>query len=126
MIYVPDAIQEIAENLRIPVIANGGSNQIECYEDILKFRDECGTTSVMIGAAAQKNVSIFRKDGLIPVQEVACEYLKLCVDYDESYVNAKYFLEKLYKANGRRIRKLDFVKNFDENFDEIDSLDGLW
>lgn len=112
----------MAENLRIPVIANGGSNEINCFEDIEKFRDECNTTSVMVGAAAQKNVSIFRKEGLIPVPEIACEYLKLCVDYDESVVNAKYFLEKLYRCNGRKIRKLE---NF-ENFDEAKDLMGLW
>lgn len=104
------------------MIANGGSNDIECYEDIETFRSECNTTSVMIGGAAQKNVSIFRKDGLIPKEEVAHKYIKLCVDYDESVVNAKYFLEKLYRLNGKRIRKLESCKNFDE----ISSLEGLW
>lgn len=76
----------------------------------------------MIGLAAQKNVSIFRKEGLIPVDEVAHEYLKLSVDYDESVVNVKYFLEKLYKANGKRVRKLKFAKDFDDAKD----LAGIW
>lgn len=58
-----DAIRQIAQNLRIPVIANGGSDDIHCYDDIEKFRDECGATSVMIARGVQKNVSIFRKEG---------------------------------------------------------------
>lgn len=58
-----DAIRQIAESVRIPVIANGGSNEIESFEDVEKFRDECGATSVMVARAAQKNVSIFRKEG---------------------------------------------------------------
>lgn len=76
----------------------------------------------MIGVAAQRNVSIFRKDGLIPYEEVAREYLKLAVDYDESVVNAKYFIEKLYKRNGRKIRRVETFRNFDK----IRTLEELW
>lgn len=49
--------------MTIPVIANGGSRDIENYNDILEFRRGCGTTSVMIARAAEWNVSIFRKEG---------------------------------------------------------------
>lgn len=58
-----DAIRRIVESVRIPVIANGASNEVESYADIERFRDECGATSVMIARAAQKNVSIFREEG---------------------------------------------------------------
>lgn len=58
-----EAIRVVSEQLTIPVIANGGSRDIEKYEDILKFRNECGTSSVMIARAAEWNVSIFRKEG---------------------------------------------------------------
>lgn len=58
-----EAIRKVAERLKIPVIANGGSRDIENYKDVLKFREECGTTSVMIARAAEWNVSIFRKEG---------------------------------------------------------------
>lgn len=58
-----EAIKAVSERLKIPVIANGGSRDIEKYEDILKFRNECGTSSVMIARAAEWNVSIFRKEG---------------------------------------------------------------
>lgn len=96
------------------MIANGGSNDIECYDDIEKFRKECGATSVMIARAAQKNVSIFRKDGLIPIDVVIPEYLKLCIDYDNSLVNTKYAIQKFHKYNGNRIEKLKFSREFED------------
>lgn len=60
-----DAIRQIVESVRIPVIANGASNEIESFEDIEQFRNDCGAASVMIARAAQKNISIFRKEGEI-------------------------------------------------------------
>lgn len=65
-----DAIKRISEKLTIPVIANGGSRDIENYEDILKFRAECGTSSVMIARAAEWNVSIFRKEGNLVARNI--------------------------------------------------------
>lgn len=58
-----DAIRQIAESVNIPVIANGGSKEIKKYEDILKFRELSGSSSVMIARAAEHNVTIFRKEG---------------------------------------------------------------
>lgn len=58
-----EAIRRIADSLKIPVIANGGSDDIHCFEDIEQFRKDCGAASVMIARGVQKNVSIFRKEG---------------------------------------------------------------
>lgn len=63
MLLFADAIRQIAENLKIPVIANGGSDDIQCFDDIEKFRNDCGAASVMIARGVQKNVTIFRKEG---------------------------------------------------------------
>lgn len=66
-----DAIRQIADNLKIPVIASGGSDEIQSYEDIDKFRNDCGASSVMIARGAQKNISIFRGEGkLIRMDEL--------------------------------------------------------
>lgn len=54
----------IAENVKIPVIANGGSTEMNCLDDIKRFQQECGASSVMVARAAQKNVSIFRPEGI--------------------------------------------------------------
>lgn len=52
------------ESVRIPIIANGASDEVNSYEDAIKFRDDCGAASVMLARAAQKNISIFRQEGI--------------------------------------------------------------
>lgn len=75
-----DILKEIAKYVDIPIIANGGSRDIEKYADILKFRNACGVDSVMIARAAQWNVSIFRKDGKIQIN-YGTEKTKLTIHY---------------------------------------------
>lgn len=45
------------------MIANGGSKEIERHSHILRFKESCGASSVMIARAAQWNPSIFTNDG---------------------------------------------------------------
>ncbi|GAB0096346.1 tRNA-dihydrouridine(20) synthase [Sergentomyia squamirostris] len=93
----PDAIRAVAQELSIPVIANGGSREINQHNDILKFRENCGASSVMIARAAEWNPSIFRKDGMLPLDEVITEYLRLSVDYDNSPSNTKYCVQNMLR-----------------------------
>nr|XP_023021352.1 tRNA-dihydrouridine(20) synthase [NAD(P)+]-like [Leptinotarsa decemlineata] len=92
-----ETIKKIAESLDIPVIANGGSREIENYNDIFKFKEECGSSSVMIARTAEGNCSIFRKDGLKHLEDVIKDYLKLAVDYDNSPSNTKYCVQNMLK-----------------------------
>ncbi|XP_013133632.1 PREDICTED: tRNA-dihydrouridine(20) synthase [NAD(P)+]-like isoform X2 [Papilio polytes] len=92
-----DVIQYIADKISIPVIANGGSKEIEKYTDILKFKEMTGCTSVMLARAAEWNCSIFRKEGLLPMDTVIKEYLKLAVDYDNSPSNTKYCVQNILR-----------------------------
>lgn len=57
-------VKAVAKAVDIPVIANGGSREIDRYEDIFKFRNLCGVDSIMVARAAQLNVTIFRKEGM--------------------------------------------------------------
>ncbi|KAK9869408.1 hypothetical protein WA026_003163 [Henosepilachna vigintioctopunctata] len=54
-----ETIRKIAQSISIPVIANGGSREIEKYSDIIKFKELCGASSVMIARAAEKIVQFF-------------------------------------------------------------------
>lgn len=63
-----EAIRRVAESISIPVIANGGSREIERYADIAKFKELCGASSVMIARAAEWNVTIFRPEGISPIK----------------------------------------------------------
>ncbi|XP_068621245.1 tRNA-dihydrouridine(20) synthase [NAD(P)+]-like isoform X1 [Battus philenor] len=92
-----DIIRYIAEKIHIPVIANGGSKEIEKYKDIFKFKEMTGCTSVMLARAAEWNCSIFRKEGLLPMDTVIKEYLKLAVDYDNSPSNTKYCIQNILR-----------------------------
>jgi len=51
----------------------------------------------MIARAAQWNASIFRKEGLLPLDEVIAEYLKLAVIYDSPATNAKYCVQSMLR-----------------------------
>lgn len=93
----PDVIKAVAQAVNIPIIANGGSREIDNYRDIFKFRDKCGVDSIMVARAAQLNVTIFRKEGLLPVFDVIKKYLKLCVDYDNPQSNTKYCVQSMLR-----------------------------
>nr|CAH7716916.1 unnamed protein product [Callosobruchus chinensis] len=92
-----ETIKKVAEALAIPVIANGGSREIENYKDILQFKAQCGASSVMIARTAQGNCSIFRQEGLVDLEEVIMNYLKYSIDYDNSPSNTKYCVQNMLK-----------------------------
>ncbi|KAF9414673.1 hypothetical protein HW555_007451 [Spodoptera exigua] len=92
-----DVIKYVAERISVPVIANGGSKEIEKHSDIYKFKEMTGCSSVMIARAAEWNCSIFRKEGLLPMDTVIEEYLKLAVEYDNSPSNTKYCIQNILR-----------------------------
>lgn len=91
------------------------------HEDILKFKEACGTSSVMIARAAQVNVSIFREEGPIPLEELVPEYLKMCVDVDNPVANTKYSISTMYKS----IKTLRKIKN-GQKFEDAKTLADIW
>lgn len=112
------AIRTVAENLKIPVIANGGSREIRSYNDILTFRESCGSSSVMIARAAEWNVTIFRKEGQLPLDDVIVEYLKLCIEYDNTPTNAKYCVQMMLRDLQDTPRGKRFL--------EVQTLEEIW
>ena len=64
---------------------SGGSNVIKNYEDIDKFRQSCGASSVMLARVAMWNCSIFRREGLIHVYDVIKRFLTI-VSYSKAFV----------------------------------------
>ncbi|XP_034946812.1 tRNA-dihydrouridine(20) synthase [NAD(P)+]-like [Chelonus insularis] len=92
-----EMIKSISQSVSIPVIANGGSREIEKYSDIAQFKKETHCNSVMIARAAEWNCSIFRKEGLLPKDDVIKSYLKYAVDYDNSASNTKYCIQNIIR-----------------------------
>lgn len=60
--------------------------------------------------------------GLLSLEEIARDYLKLCVDYDNSVANTKYVLGKMYKLNHEDLMK----KKFNRDFESAESLEQIW
>ncbi|XP_052816141.1 tRNA-dihydrouridine(20) synthase [NAD(P)+]-like [Mya arenaria] len=102
-----DTIKSLAQLLSIPVIANGGSKEILNHEDIAKFKEATGASSVMIARAAEWNTSIFRKQGILPVKDVVKEYLKIAIEMDNDFPNTKYCILNLMHVNMDQKEGLD-------------------
>lgn len=92
-----DYLKEVAKALEIPVIANGGSREIESYNDIVRFRKETGCSSVMLARAAEWNCSIFRPNGKLPIDTVIEEYIKYSINYDNAPANSKYCIQNILR-----------------------------
>ncbi|KAJ2953598.1 hypothetical protein O0L34_g1203 [Tuta absoluta] len=105
-----DIVKYVAERISIPVIANGGSKEIEKHSDIQKFKELTGCKSVMLARAAEWNCSIFRKEGLLPMDTVIKEYLKLAVDYDNSPSNTKYCIQNILRELQETPRGRQFLE----------------
>lgn len=97
---------------------SGGSKEILCYNDIGKFKQETGCSSVMLARAAQANCSIFRKEGMIDLEEVIKEYLKYAVDYDNAPSNTKYCVQNMLKELQETPRGKKFL--------ECQTLEQIW
>ncbi|XP_025073342.1 tRNA-dihydrouridine(20) synthase [NAD(P)+]-like [Pogonomyrmex barbatus] len=92
-----NVLKHISAKLLIPVIANGGSKDIQKYSDISRFKEETGCSSVMLARAAEWNCSIFRKEGLLPMEDVIKSYLKHAIDCDNSPSNTKYCVQNILR-----------------------------
>lgn len=92
-----ETIKYIAQRIDIPVIANGGSREIGRYSDIAKFKEECGSSSVMIARTAQGNCSIFSSKGLEELDVVIVKYLTYCIEFDNAPSNTKYCVQNMLK-----------------------------
>ena len=78
--------------ISIPIIANGISADVSCHSDIQAWNERIGSDSIMLARAAQRNPSIFRKSGILPVLEMSRSYLMYAIDYDNPYGNTLYCL----------------------------------
>lgn len=96
-------IKQLAEIVSIPMIANG---DIFKHDDIEETKNVTGCSSVMIARGALINCSIFAPERLQkPQMEVATQYLKLCIKYNNPFSFTKYTLSRMFGENGTRTRE---------------------
>lgn len=92
----------------ICILISGASGEIETFEDIERFRKETGASSVMVARAAEHNPSIFRSEGLLPVEDVIKKYIEYSIIYDNHISNVKYCIQNMLQSlqsseKGRRL-----------------------
>jgi tRNA-dihydrouridine synthase 2 len=105
----PEVIKAVVESgVKIPIICNGGSKEIEKHADIYHYKRLCGASSIMIARAAEWNVSIFRKEGMLELMDVIDRYLKISIDYDNYATNAKYCIQNML----RELQESELGKKF--------------
>uniref|UniRef100_A0A1I7USU8 DRBM domain-containing protein n=2 Tax=Caenorhabditis tropicalis TaxID=1561998 RepID=A0A1I7USU8_9PELO len=91
-----EEVKEVAETITsIPIITNGFSGEIDRFEDIEKWREATGTSSIMIARKALSTPSIFRKEGILDKYKDIENFLELACQYDESYTMTKYVVQRI-------------------------------
>ncbi|XP_045111326.1 tRNA-dihydrouridine(20) synthase [NAD(P)+]-like isoform X2 [Portunus trituberculatus] len=118
-----DVIKEIANVLTIPVIANGGSREISRHDDIKKFQQDTGASSVMIARAAMWNCSILRPEGFLPLDTVIEQYLRYCIQYDNPFTYSKYTVQNMLRELQDTPRGKAFLET--QTLQEISIIWGL-
>ncbi|XP_040264921.1 tRNA-dihydrouridine(20) synthase [NAD(P)+]-like isoform X1 [Bufo bufo] len=118
-----DFIKAISEAVSVPVIANGGSQElVREFQDMEAFRSVTGASSVMVARAAMWNPSIFRREGLLPLEDVMRDYIRHAVSYNNHYTNTKYCLcqmmrDQLESPLGRKLHATQSTLDICEVFE---------
>ncbi|CAD6190930.1 unnamed protein product [Caenorhabditis auriculariae] len=95
-----EEIREVARTVTsIPIITNGVSGEIDCYEDIEKWRVQTGASSVMLARKALATPSIFRREGVLEKDKDIEAFLDKACKYDESYTMTKYVVQRILGAD---------------------------
>jgi len=106
-----DRFKEIVEAVSIPVIANG---DVWDYEHLASLKELSGVTAVMYARRAEANVSIFRKEGPLPLTVVVKSYIRKCLETRNHHANSKYCLMQMFIEDTKdpRYRPLCNAKSF--------------
>lgn len=72
----------------------------------------------MVARAAAGNCSIFRPQGLKPLDNLIVDYLKYAIDYDNSPSNTKYCVQNMLKELQETPRGKQFL--------ECQTLEQIW
>jgi len=99
-------LKEVTElrPVSIPIIANG---DVVVYDDIARCRAATGADAVMIARGASYNVAAAFSPQGKPFEEVMREYVRVAIDVDQYWTNAKYNLLYMAKNTNQWLNKTD-------------------
>lgn len=83
---------------------------------------ETGASSVMVARAAEHNPSIFRPQGLLPLDDVIKKYIEYSIIYDNHISNVKYCIQNMLQSlqssdKGRRLLESHSVYEVADTWD---------
>ena len=90
-------ILAVSDALTIPVLANGGSNDIVSFDTITKFQQNTKTAGVLVARAAMWNPSVFCASGPEDIFSIIPRYCELCLQYDFAYEVMKYTILQMLR-----------------------------
>ena len=115
-------IKNVVEAVDCPVIANG---DVECYEDFARIRDQTGAASAMCARGAQWNLSIFRPEGMLPIDVVKKHFVQRAIEYDNPWNFTKFQLREILVHNKRMASDEGQCLNKCKTWDELAELYSL-
>ncbi|VVU95609.1 Dihydrouridine synthase (Dus) [seawater metagenome] len=105
----------VIQHLSLPTIINGDIYTLDDAEDIKK---KTGADSVMIARGAQYNPSIFRKEGFLPIYDVANDYLQIAEKINNPIRNTIYGIKSMTARILKDNNKIDII-NKSRNYDQL-------
>lgn len=88
-------LRDVSRYCSIPIIANGGSSDIQTFKNIEEFKERTEAKSVMIARSAFTNPSIFCANGLKSMPVDISNFLEKASQFDENYTAAKYVVQRI-------------------------------
>nr|CAD2130981.1 unnamed protein product [Meloidogyne enterolobii] len=88
-------LRDISRYCSTPIIANGGSSDIQTFKNIEEFKELTEAKSVMIARSAFTNPSIFCENGLNSMPVEISKFLEKASQFDENYTAAKYVVQRI-------------------------------
>ncbi|KCV72572.1 hypothetical protein H696_00163 [Fonticula alba] len=85
-----------AAGSRAAILLNGVSSLVHSFEDIQRLRESMHPDgAIMLARAAHWNCSVFRREGPLPLRQVARDFMRICAQLDHNLENAKYILHQM-------------------------------
>lgn len=111
-------IADVCHEHGVQCVINGG---IASREAAFALIEKSGFDGAMLAQTVEKNPSVFREEGPIPILEAARSFMKTCARYQYKMQNAKTLtltmLSHLPKSEKDIVHKFSKAKTYDEMFD---------
>ncbi|ODQ66299.1 FMN-linked oxidoreductase [Nadsonia fulvescens var. elongata DSM 6958] len=111
---IRDSLSKIADLCRESGVACLVNGDVQGRWELEELIQKYGVDGAMIARAAEANPSCFRKEGIIPWEEVIKEFLTCSTQYDNFISNIKYCLLKMIPGKSETFRPIAQSRTVDQ------------